>query len=392
MMMIPEAWENQEDMDPERRAFYEYHSCMLEPWDGPASITFSDGRGIGAVLDRNGLRPARYVVTRDERVSMASEVGAVDIPPENLLLKGRLQPGRIFLVDTRLGRIIDDEEIKAELCGKHPYRQWLDQQVVTLDSLPQADAVPGTDFKTLLQRQKIFGYTIEDLKVLLLPMAEEGSEAIGSMGNDTPLAVLSSRPRMLYDYFKQIFAQVSNPAIDSIREELVMSLTIRIGQSHNLLDPGAEHAHMLKLDHPILTNEELAKIKKLDDPDLNSITLKMLFNAADGKKGLQSALDELCLNAEKAVKQGRQLLILSDRGAGEKKVPIPALLAVAAVHHHLIRNRVRLKASLVVETGEAREVHHFALLIGYGAGAINPYLALETVRELVEVMANAPKD
>ncbi len=384
LMLVPEAWENNPDMTVEKRAFYEYHEHLMEPWDGPAALAFTDGVQIGAILDRNGLRPARYMVTRDQRVIMASEVGAVDIPPEEVVSKGRLQPGRMFLVDLREGRIIDDRELKSGLSQARPYQQWLDENVITFDSLKKAKSLPVTDFGTLLQRQKIFGYTREDLMVLLMPMVTEAAEGTGSMGNDTPLAVLSRKPRMLYDYFKQIFAQVSNPAIDSIREELVMSLTSRLGWSHNILDPAGKHARMLKLEHPILTNEELAVIKELDQPDFSSATLPILFKSDSGEGGLESALRKLCGQAESAVLSGKHLLVLSDRGVGPRDVPIPALLAVAAVHHHLIRQRVRLRAGLIVETGEAREIAHFCLLIGYGAGAVNPYLAYETFEQMRE--------
>ena len=384
MMLVPEAWENHPSMSVEKKAFYEYHEHLMEAWDGPAALAFTDGVQIGAILDRNGLRPARYVVTQDDRVIMASEVGAIEIPPEEIVSKGRLQPGRMFLVDTRQGRIIDDQELKTEICNSKPYGEWLENHSIQLESLPLKDPVPQTDFETLLRRQKIFGYTMEDLMVLMLPMIETAVEATGSMGNDAPLAVLSSKPRLLFDYFKQIFAQVSNPAIDSIREELVMSLTSRLGRSHNLLQAGPEHAGMLKLEHPLLTNEELTRIKHNKEKELKPSILSMLFSKDAGEQGLEEALNRLCQDAEKAVQQDHRLLILSDRGADDKKVPIPCLLATAAVHHHLIRQRVRLKASIIVETGEAREIAHFCLLIGYGAGAVNPYLAYESFEEMLQ--------
>ena len=383
MMLVPEAWENHPSMSEEQKAFYEFHEHLMEPWDGPAALAFTDGIQIGSILDRNGLRPARYVVTRDDRVIMASEVGAIEIPEEDIVRKGRLQPGRMFLVDTRQGRIIDDQELKSEICNSKPYREWLDANSIQLESLPLKDPVHQTDYQTVLQRQKIFGYTMEDLMVLMLPMIETAGEATGSMGNDTPLAVLSSKPRLLFDYFKQIFAQVSNPAIDSIREELVMSLTSRLGRMHNLLQAGPEHGGMLKLEHPLLTNEELTRIRNNTREELKPTTLSMLFPRDEGEQGLEKALNQLCQEAEQAVLQKHRLLILSDRGADENNIPIPSLLATAAVHHHLIRQRVRLQASIIVETGEAREIAHFCLLIGYGAGAVNPYLAYESFDEML---------
>lgn len=380
MMMIPEAWETDPHINAEKRAFYEYHSHLMEPWDGPAAMAFTDGVQIGAILDRNGLRPARYVVTRDDLVVMASEVGAVEIPEEKILHKGRLQPGKIFLVDTREGRIIGDDELKRSICSAKPYQQWLNDNGFGLQDLPEAQDVAPSDLSSLLVRQKLFGYTTEDLNMLLTPMVVAAEEATGSMGNDAPLAVLSNKPRLLYDYFKQIFAQVSNPAIDSIREELVMSLTLRLGHQRNILDPGPEHAHMLKLEHPVLTNAQLAQLQSIDHRGFRSATLSMHFQEQDG---LQPALEALCLQAEQAVKDGVSLIILTDRGVESRKLPIPALLAVGAVHHHLIRKRLRQQASLVVETAEAREIAHFCLLVGYGAGAINPYLAFETFEQML---------
>jgi glutamate synthase domain-containing protein 2/glutamate synthase domain-containing protein 1/glutamate synthase domain-containing protein 3 len=384
MMLVPEAWEHNPDMNAEKQAFYEYHEHLMEPWDGPASLAFTDGVQIGAILDRNGLRPSRYVVTEDDLVIMASEVGAVQVDPKKIKYKGRLQPGKMFLVDTQEGRIIDDKELKADICSKKPYAEWLRQNVLPLSDLPQPNQVPEADFNTLLLRQKIFGYTSEDINLLLTPMVENGAEAAGSMGNDTPLAVLSDSPRLLYDYFKQIFAQVSNPPVDAIREELVMSLTSRLGHERNILDPGPEHASMLKLDHPILSNEQLSQIKELDKQDFKSSTLSILFDAETGIEGFTKSLQKLCDNAEDAVKEGSVLLVLSDRGASRTKVPIPALLAVGAVHHHLIRKRKRYRTGIVVETGEAREIAHFCLLVGFGAGAINPYLAFETFEHIIK--------
>ena len=391
MMMVPEAWEKNPDMNPEKQAFYEFHDHLMEPWDGPASLTFTDGVRIGATLDRNGLRPSRYVVTKDDFVIMGSEVGAVDIDPENIKFKGRLQPGKMFLVDTEKGRIIDDSELKKGICSAQPYARWLKENVLKLSSLPKPAKVPETDFDTLLMRQKIFGYTNEDLNLLLTPMVSDGAEASGSMGNDTPLAVLSEKPRLLYDYFKQIFAQVSNPPVDAIREELVMSLTSRLGPQRNILEPGPEHARMLKLDHPILNNEQLAQLKELDINDFYSSTLSILFDVEKGVGGLASALSQLCRQAENAVISGSSFIVLSDRGTGKEQVPIPALLAVAAVHHHLILKRKRYKTGIIVETGEAREIAHFCLLISYGAGAINPYLAFETFEQMINQKALPPE-
>ena len=391
MMMVPEAWEKNPDMNPEKQAFYEFHDHLMEPWDGPASLTFTDGIRIGATLDRNGLRPSRYVVTKDDFVIMGSEVGAVDIDPENIKFKGRLQPGKMFLVDTEDGRIIDDSELKKGICSAQPYARWLKENVLKLSSLPKPAKVPETDFDTLLMRQKIFGYTNEDLNLLLTPMVSDGAEASGSMGNDTPLAVLSEKPRLLYDYFKQIFAQVSNPPVDAIREELVMSLTSRLGPQRNILEPGPEHARMLKLDHPILNNEQLAQLKELDINDFYSSTLSILFDVEKGVGGLASALSQLCRQAENAVISGSSFIVLSDRGTGKEQVPIPSLLAVAAVHHHLILKRKRYKTGIIVETGEAREIAHFCLLISYGAGAINPYLAFETFEQMINQKALPPE-
>ena len=391
MMMVPEAWEKNPDMNPEKQAFYEFHDHLMEPWDGPASLTFTDGVRIGATLDRNGLRPSRYVVTKDDFVIMGSEVGAVDIDPDNIKFKGRLQPGKMFLVDTEEGRIIDDSELKKGICSAQPYARWLKENVLKLSSLPKPAKVPETDFDTLLMRQKIFGYTNEDLNLLLTPMVCDGVEASGSMGNDTPLAVLSEKPRLLYDYFKQIFAQVSNPPVDAIREELVMSLTSRLGPQRNILEPGPEHARMLKLDHPILNNEQLAQLKELDINDFYSSTLSILFDVEKGVGGLASALSQLCRQAENAVISGSSFIVLSDRGTGKEQVPIPSLLAVAAVHHHLILKRKRYKTGIIVETGEAREIAHFCLLISYGAGAINPYLAFETFEQMINQKALPPE-
>ena len=383
LMMIPEAWSGHEAMDEERKAFYEYHSCLMEPWDGPASIAFTDGTVIGAVLDRNGLRPSRYYVTKDGLVVMASEVGVLDIPPENVLIKERLHPGRIFLVDTAQGRIVDDTELKRAVATEHPYREWLEANLVPLEELPAPSHVHEPDHETVLQRQQLFGYTHEDLRLLIGPMALKGEEPVGSMGTDTPLAVLSNRPRLLYDYFQQLFAQVTNPPLDAIREELVTQMATTIGPEQNLLKPEPESCRQLKLKTPVLDNEELARIRYMDLPGFRSITLPMLFPVNEGGKLLQQALEELYLKASQAIADGYTFLILSDRGVCKELAPIPALLATAGVHHYLVREGTRTRVGLVIESGEAREVHHAALLIGYGAGAINPYLAFETIDDMI---------
>ncbi|MFB3819265.1 MAG: glutamate synthase large subunit [Candidatus Methylomirabilales bacterium] len=383
MMLIPEAWSGHESMSPEKKAFYEYHSCLMEPWDGPASIAFTDGTVIGAVLDRNGLRPSRYYVTKDGLVVMASEVGVLDLPPEDILIKERLHPGRMFLVDTAEGRIIDDAELKQKIATERPYGAWLKQHLVSLADLPAAP-VQDADHETVLRRQQVFGYTHEDLRILMAPMAVKGEEPVGSMGTDTALAVLSNRPRLLYDYFKQLFAQVTNPPLDAIREELVTCMESTIGPERNLLKAEPESCHQIGVKAPILSNEELAKLRHLHSKGFRSVTLPMLFPAAEGAAGLARALDELCQKAGQALERGYNILILSDRGVDLEHAPIPALLATAGVHHHLIRKGVRTLAGLVIETGEAREVHHAALLMGYGAGAINPYLAFETLRDMRE--------
>jgi len=383
LMMIPEAWSGHESMSEERKAFYEYHGCLMEPWDGPASIAFTDGTVIGAVLDRNGLRPSRYYVTKDGLVIMASEVGVLDIPPENILLKERLHPGRIFLVDTAQGRIVDDAELKRAFATEHPYGEWLTQNLVPLEELPPAPHVHEPDHETVLQRQQIFGYTHEDLRILMAPMAVNAEEPVGSMGTDASLAVLSNRPRLLYDYFQQLFAQVTNPPLDAIREELVTQMATTIGPERNLLKPEPESCRQIKLKSPILDNDELAKIRYADRPGFRSITLPMLFPVAEGGAGLERAMEELCRNASDAIAQGHTLLILSDRGVNRNLAPIPALLATAGVHHHLVREGTRTRVGLVIESGEPRENHHMALLIGYGAGAINPYLAFETLDDMI---------
>ena len=382
MMLIPEAWSSHEHMEDYKKAFYEYHATMMEPWDGPASIVFTDGRYVGGSLDRNGLRPSRYWVTHDDLVVMGSETGVIaEIKPENVRLKGRLQPGRMFLVDMQEGRIIGDAEIKKEISNRKPYGEWLDEHLIHLDDLPHPRAVNGTDFETLLQRQRAFGYTLEHQRMLLGPMAQSGAEPVGSMGIDIPLACLSERPQLLFSYFKQLFAQVTNPAIDPIREELVMSTVTYIGPQGNLLDERPEHARVIKVPLPILTNADLEKLRGPQMP-LGARTLAAAFPAAEGEAGLEKALDRLCAEAEEAADAGAAVLVLSDRGVDGDHAPVPSLLACAAVHHHLIRAAKRGKVGIVVESGEPREVMHFCLLVGFGANAVNAYLAYETIEEM----------
>ncbi len=381
-MLIPEAWSGNPHIKPEKRAFYEYHASLMEPWDGPAAMAFTDGRVIGATLDRNGLRPGRFVVTHDGLVVMASEAGVLDIDPENIKTKGRLQPGKMFLVDTVGGRIIADKEIKRQLASRQPYQQWLEQNQITMAQLPEPSRVHRSDTGTMLSRQRAFGYTEEDLRMILEPMASKGEEPVGSMGTDTPLACLSDRPQPLFNYFKQLFAQVTNPPVDPIREEMVMSLISYIGTERNILEETPENCHTLKLPHPILTNRDLEKLRRVSRGDLLATTLPALFRGSDGEAGLKRALDELCQRASLAVKSGYTLLILSDRGVDKEYAPIPSLLALAAVHNLLVREETRTQVALIIESGEPREVMHFALLIGYGASAVNPYLAIETLEDL----------
>ena len=383
LMMIPEAWAGHETMDEQRRAFYEYHSCLMEPWDGPASVAFTDGEVIGAVLDRNGLRPSRYYVTKDDRVIMASEVGVLDIAPENVLVKERLHPGRIFMVDTKQGRIIDDAELKEAFASEHPYDEWLKSNMVSIENLPQPKQTHGTDPDTLLQRQQAFGYTHEDLKILMAPMAADGIEPTGSMGTDTALAVLSNRPRLLYDYFKQLFAQVTNPPLDGIREELVTQVGSTIGPEGNLLAATPQQCRQIKLKSPVITNEELARIRDVDLPGFRTKVIPIVYPVAAGSVGLEKALADACAAADAAQAEGYTYLILSDRDIDKDNAPIPALLATAGIHYHLVRNDTRAQISLVLESGEPREVHHFATLLGYGIGCVNPYLAFESLGDLI---------
>ncbi len=378
-MLIPEAWSKNEQMNPQKRAFYEYHASLMEPWDGPAAIAFTDGRSIGATLDRNGLRPARYLVTRDDLLIMASETGVLPVKPEDVKLKGRLQPGKMLMVDLEEGRMVSDKELKRALYGRNPYQLWIKENQVTLDQLADPPREHGTDRKTLVQRQRAFGYTDEDIRMVLEPMSAKGEEPIGSMGTDTPLACLSDKPQPLFNYFKQLFAQVTNPPIDPIREEMVMSLTSYIGTERNILAETPQHCHTLKLPQPILTNRDLEKLRRVSQGDFLATTLPMLFPVDEGQKGLERALKQLCRRATLAIQSGYTLLILSDRGLDEDYAPIPSLLAMTAVHNHLVREETRTQVALIIESGEPREVMHFALLIGYGASAVNPYLALETI-------------
>jgi glutamate synthase (NADPH) large chain len=382
MMLIPEAWDGHETMSDEKKAFYEYHSCLMEPWDGPASMVFTDGTVIGATLDRNGLRPSRYCVTKDGLVVMASEVGVLDIPPENIVRKGRLQPGKMFLVDTREGRIIDDTELKQKITTDKPYRQWLNDSLVRLADLPE-ERVPEPNHETVLLRQQVFGYTHEDLRILMAPMAKNGEEALGSMGTDTPLAVLSDCAPSLFNYFKQLFAQVTNPPLDAIREELVTSMSTALGPERNLLKPEPESCRMIKILSPIIDNGDLAKLRHINVPGFRSATLPMAFKVSEGGEGMRRALSDLFETASMAIKSGANILILSDRQIDKDYAPIPSLLATSGLHHHLVREGARTKATLIVETGDAREVHHYCLLIGYGASAINPYLAFETLDDMI---------
>src|SRR6202047_1540652 len=383
MMLIPEAWAGNPLMDEERRAFYEYHAALMEPWGGPAAIAFTNGRQIGATLDRNGLRPARYFVTRDERIIMASEMGVLPIPEKDIVTKWRLQPGKMLLVDLDEGRLIPDEELKATLAKSHPYKEWLERTQIVLEDLPAAPSEAALSNLTLLDRQQAFGYTQEDLRLLMSPMATLGEEAVGSMGNESPISALSRKSKLLFTYFKQNFAQVTNPPIDPIREELVMSLVSIIGPRPNLFTlEGGSTNKRLEVRQPILTNADLEKIRSISeigDNHFKSRTLDTTWPAEAGAPGLKDALDALCARAEAAVREGINIIILSDRRAGADNIPIPSLLACAAAHHHLIRQGLRTTVGLVMETGEPREVHHFCCLAGYGAEAINPYLAFETL-------------
>jgi len=387
MMMIPEPWTGTRDMPADKRAFYEYHSCLMEPWDGPACVTFTDGTQIGAILDRNGLRPSRYYITKDDLVVMASEAGVLDIEPERILKKDRLQPGKMFLVDTAEGRIVSDEEIKSGVSNAEPYQEWLDSNMLGLENLPELPLLnnPDEDKYSITARQKAFGYTQEDISMQLIPMANAGVEPVGSMGNDTPLAVLSNRPKMLYDYFKQLFAQVTNPPIDSIREDVITSTLVMLGTEGNLLEPDDKSCRRLRLDRPVLSNEELEKIRGIDKPGFKAVTFPIFYNVSDGGKGIDREMQDIYRRCEKEINNGTNLIILSDKGSLEKdRAPIPALLAVSGLHHFLINAGLRTKIGLILESAEPRTVHHFAVLIGYGVGAVNPYLAFESIQALCQ--------
>jgi len=385
MMMIPEPWEKHESMDEDLKAFYEYHSCIMEPWDGPASIAFTDGKMVGATLDRNGLRPSRYYVTNDDTVVLASEVGVLDIPPEDVVYKDRLQPGRMLLVDTEEGRIKSDEEIKQQIANEHPYQEWLDDNLVDFKDLPfEFEDELSIPHEEIVRRQKVFGYTYEDLNINVGPMAEDMLQPVGAMGNDAPIAVLSNEPQLLYNYFKQLFAQVTNPPIDPIREELITSTETTLGSEGNILDPQPDSCQQIKLDTPILKNEELAKLKNINMSGFKSKTLPILFDVNSGGDGLEEALDQLFEQADQAIDNGTNILILSDRDFNKQKAPIPALLAVAGLHHHLIRKGTRTEVGIVLESGEPRETHHFCTLLGYGVEGINPYMAYESLHDLIE--------
>jgi glutamate synthase (ferredoxin) len=384
MMMIPEPWENHEAMTPELRAFYEYHACLMEAWDGPAAMTFTDGRYIGAVLDRNGLRPLRYYVTTDGLVIMASEAGVLPVEPGRVARKGRVKPGRMFLADLEEHRIVLDSEIKEQLASQFPYRQWVNQYQVPLRDLPAHAGKARRESPELIRCQQAFGYTLEDLRLILEPMARDGVQPVGSMGTDTPLAVLSDRPQLLYSYFKQLFAQVTNPPIDPIREELITSTVTLLGSQQNLLEPPPEAARLIRLEHPILTNDELETLRNVEREGFSASTVSLLFDPGEGPAAMERALESLFLLADDAIAKGSNIVILSDRGISPEQAAIPALLALAGLHHHLIRSGNRTAVSLIVESAEPREVHHFALLIGYGANAINPYLAFESLEAMID--------
>ena len=386
LMMIPEAWENHETMDAKKRAFYRFHSSLMEPWDGPACVAFTDGTVIGAVLDRNGLRPSRYWVTDDDMVVLASEVGVLDIDQSKIVRKGRLQPGRMFLVDTAQGRIVEDEEIKQSLAAAEPYEEWLSDGLIELADLPEREHMVYSH-DSVIRRQQMFGYTHEELKVILAPTSKTGTEPIGSMGTDTPIAVLSDRPRLLFDYFQQLFAQVTNPPLDAIREEVVTSVGSTVGPESNLLNPGPQSCRQLVLPFPIIDNDELAKIVNADAdgsfPELHAHVVSGLYRVDGGGAALKGALDDIRAGVSAAIESGARVIVLSDRNSDEVLAPIPSLLLTAAVHHHLIREKTRTQVGLIVESGDAREVHHMALLVGFGAGAINPYLAFESIEDMI---------
>ncbi|MBN9188409.1 MAG: glutamate synthase subunit alpha, partial [Microbacterium sp.] len=384
MMMVPEAYEKQADIAPDLRAFYDYHSMQMEPWDGPAALIFTDGTLVGATLDRNGLRPGRWTETTDGLIVAASETGVLDVEPSRIKRRGRLRPGRMFLVDTASRRIVEDEEIKAQLAAQEPWQEWLDAGRVRLKDLPEREHIVHP-IASITRRQRTFGYTEEEVKILLTPMGQNGAEPLGAMGSDTPVAVLSDRPRLLFDYFTQQFAQVTNPPLDSIREEVVTSLSLGLGPERNLLSAGPDHARSVTLDFPVIDNDELAKIQHIETalPGRSSVTIRGLYRVEAGHKGMHKRLAQMCTEVDQAIEDGAEFIVLSDRDSNKDLAPIPSLLMLAAVHHHLIRNETRMKVGLVVEAGDVREVHHVATLIGYGASAVNPYLAMETVEYLV---------
>jgi glutamate synthase (NADPH/NADH) large chain len=397
LMMIPEAWENHAEMDVARRAFYEYHSTLMEAWDGPANVSFTDGNIIGAVLDRNGLRPGRFWETSDGLVVLASEAGVLDLDPAKVVRKGRLQPGRMFLVDTDAGRLKEDDEIKGELAAEHPYQDWLDSGVIRLEDLPDREHIVYTR-ESVLRRQQTFGYTEEELRILLSPMARNGMEPIGSMGTDTPIAAISDRPRLLFDYFAQLFAQVTNPPLDALREEIVTSLETSIGPEGNILEPSRTNSRQLRLSFPVIDNDELAKIININAGGSQSgptgVRVSGLYRVSSGGEGLRRRIDEICRQVDALIRQGKRYIVLSDRESDGDLAPIPSLLLTSAVHHHLVREKTRTMVGLIVEAGDVREVHHVALLIGYGAAAVNPYLAMETVENLARrgMLADTPPD
>ncbi len=389
MMMIPEPWSGHESMSDEKKAFYEYHATLIEPWDGPAAMAFTDGSSVGAVLDRNGLRPARYYVTLDDTVILASEVGVLDIPADRIVRKERLQPGRMLLIDTKEGRIIDDDEIKERAACEHPYREWLDEHMISLEDLPSPPRMPEPSHETVLRLEKAFGYTYEDERQVLVPMVRDGVDPVGSMGNDTPLAVLSDKPQLLYNYFKQLFAQVTNPPIDAIREEIVIGPETFMGSEGDLVHPTPEAARQIKLSSPFIDNDELERLRHITRAGFKAVTIPIVYRAVGGGSGgpgaaLERAMDRVCAEADKAFAEGCNILILSDRGVNKTTIPIPALLAVAGLHHHLIRNETRTRVCIVLESGEPREIHHFSMLIGYGVSAINPYLVFEAIDDMIK--------
>ena len=389
MMLIPEAWEKNSEMSASKKAFYEYNSCLMEPWDGPASIPFTDGNYIGAVLDRNGLRPSRYTVTKDGYVIMSSEIGVVELAPENVEFHGRLEPGKMFLVDMNQGRIVNDEEVKESIARKNPYQKWLGENLVYLKQIPYNDCPVFLNQETLKKRKVLFGYTQEDINTIILPMANLGKEPIGSMGSDTPLALLSERPQLIYNYFKQLFAQVTNPPLDGIREELITDISLTLGSDFNIFDVNESHCKKLKIQNPVISKQDLDKIKSFDNPNFKIASIPMLYAVNRGHNGLEEALEKLLQFASVEVDKGTNILILSDRNVSKELSPIPALLACSFVNSGLQKLGKRSKISIIIESAEPREVHHFALLFGYGASAINPYMVNEIIED--EVLRTDPK-